>query len=696
LTTALVAFCLAMASALGSGAAQAASAERPLTLVAMDPLASPLACKCVEGYAQRAYEKFGKYLEAKLGRPVKVVFSEDLGKALRGDAGGKADLIVGKRSVVESDARECNLEVRHVAMLTGKDGSTRQHGLFVVRNGDPAKTIADLKGYTILFGPAEEAEKHQAAVEALKAAGIEVSGDLQTRGACSEAALDVVDGDGKLAAVISSYAKPLLEGCGTIKPGELRVVGKTGSVPFVTAFVTGSVDAGQEKAVLDALLSVRDDPAMLVILESKLGFVKPGHEQPAAPEIPGLEIPGLTLPELPGEAAPKATGPPTGSTWPGWRGPNRDGLAPWLPDRFPDKIKMLWRKRLTGSGAAGVAATKDRVIVADKSAAGDADVFRCLDAATGRQLWKLEYPAPGEMDYGNSPRATPLIHDGLVYLLGAFGDLHCVRLDDGKLVWRRNLARDFGARVVTWGYCSSPLLVGDKLIVNPGAPEASVAALNRLTGETVWATPGKPAAYASFIAGRFGGTLQIVGYDADSLGGWDIATGKRLWRLVPDEKGDFNVPTPIDLGGRLLVATENNGTRIYAFDVAGRIVPEPAARFFDLAPDSTTPVVIDGKVYGCWGGMFCLDADAGLQEVWYGQEQAFDDYVSLIGAPGRILVTTTRGELLLLRAGTDRYELISRARIFDEDTEVLSHPALVGKRLYVRDNTTIACVDLQN
>ena len=131
---------------------------------------------------------------------------------------------------------------------------------------------------------------------------------------------------------------------------------------------------------------------------------------------------------------------------------------------------------------------------------------------------------------------------------------------------------------------------------------------------------------------------------------------------------------------------------VYSTDAAGRIIPDPVARHFDLAPDTTTPVVIDDKVYGCWGGLFCLDPNSDLEEVWYGEDEAFDDYASLIGAPGRLLVTTTRGELLLVRAGTDQYDLISRARLFDEDSEVVSHPALVGKRLYVRDNATICCV----
>jgi outer membrane protein assembly factor BamB len=243
--------------------------------------------------------------------------------------------------------------------------------------------------------------------------------------------------------------------------------------------------------------------------------------------------------------------------------------------------------------------------------------------------------------------------------------------------------------------CSSPLLVDDKLIVNPGAKDASLVALDRLNGKLLWRTPGAPVAYASFVLGRFGGKRQIVGYDSLSLGGWDPETGKRLWILVPPSSGDFNVPTPIALEGKLLVATENNGTRLYDFDREGKIIPQPLATFADLAPDSSSPVVVNGRVFGCRGELFCLEA-ADLKHLWSGMDKAFGEHVSLIGSRDRILIISARGELLLVSAGGKQFELISRLQIFDERSEVLSHPALVGNRLYLRDSTSVCCVLLDD
>ena len=109
----------------------------------MDPLAAPLACPCVKGYAQRKYEKLGEYLEKRLDRPVQVVFAEALSRAIRGEAKGRADLIIGKQSLVKADAAELRLPVRPLAMLTGKDGGTTITGLFVVPTADPAQRVAD-------------------------------------------------------------------------------------------------------------------------------------------------------------------------------------------------------------------------------------------------------------------------------------------------------------------------------------------------------------------------------------------------------------------------------------------------------------------------------------------------------------------------------------------------------------------------
>ncbi|HVK09292.1 MAG TPA: PQQ-binding-like beta-propeller repeat protein [Gemmataceae bacterium] len=364
-----------------------------------------------------------------------------------------------------------------------------------------------------------------------------------------------------------------------------------------------------------------------------------------------------------------------------------------MPAKLPAKLTPLWSHDLTAKGLGGVAATADIVIVSDRELGDTTDVWKCLAAATGKELWTVRYPAPGSLDYGNSPRATPVIRDGLVYLAGAFGHVLCVDLATGKTVWEVNTHDEFEpAEKPRWGTSSTPLLVDDKLIVNPGAKDASLAALDAKTGKTLWKAPGRPAGYGSFVLATFGGVRQVVGHDADSLGGWDAATGRRLWQLAPDRAGDFNVPTPIPVGDRLLVSTENNGTRLYAFDAAGKIVAKHVAVHKKLAPDTHTPVVVGDRVFGVWRRLYCLSAD--LKLLWDEADPAFNDYCAIVTDGTRLLIVSRESEFILLDAAARKFDPISRVKLFDDEKGLYSHPAFVGRRAYVRGGSAVVAVDL--
>ena len=269
---------LVAAACLGMQASRQGLAEEPnspLTLIVMDPLAAPLSCPCVEGYAQRDYAVLGKHLEIALGRKVTVVFGESLPVALE-KTKGKADIVIGKQSVVRADAKLAKRAMTAVSQLTDLKGDTQQYGMIVVNKEDPAKVVADLAGYTIIFGPAEADEKRSAAIELLEAASVQIPVDRQKfDNACSDGACKVIDlgPKSKTAAVISSYAQPLLEGCGTIKKGDLRVVGKTAPVPFVTVFVADALDAPTRANLSTALIDAAVHPALLDALESLAGFI---------------------------------------------------------------------------------------------------------------------------------------------------------------------------------------------------------------------------------------------------------------------------------------------------------------------------------------------------------------------------------------------------------------------------------------
>ena len=221
------------------------------------------------------YEILAEHLESHLGRNVKLTFGESLTLALE-RSGGHADIVIGKQSVVRADAAIAKLDVTAISRLTDQKGSTDQCGMIVVNQEDPAKSVDDLAGYTIIFGSADADEKHSAALKLFDDAGIAIPKDQRRIDqACSDGACKVIDlgPTSKTAAVISSYAQPLLEGCGAIKKGDLRVVAKTAPVPFVTVFVASTLGKDERVVLQAALEDVALQPGVLEAMESLIGFM---------------------------------------------------------------------------------------------------------------------------------------------------------------------------------------------------------------------------------------------------------------------------------------------------------------------------------------------------------------------------------------------------------------------------------------
>lgn len=345
------------------------------------------------------------------------------------------------------------------------------------------------------------------------------------------------------------------------------------------------------------------------------------------------------------------------------------------------------------AGLGGIAATDRYVVFGDRDLDDFHDVFRCLKAESGETLWEVQRLGIAALDYGNTPRATPLINGEHVYCQGAHGHLLCIRLEDGEVIWEKNFRDDYPLKKeLPWGYCGSPLLVDGKLIVAPGAADASLIAIKPANGDVIWKTPGDPPSYGSLTAGVLGGVKQIVGHDATTIGGWEIESGKRLWTVEPDAPGDFNVPTPIVIDGQLIITTENNGTRRFAFDDSGRINQDPVAVNRKLSPDMSTPVVVGNRLYCVDTFLYCLNLDDDMAEQWRVRDRSIGDYGAIIASDDRLLVVG-KGELLLL--GTDgNKKVLARQRVFEERVNLYSHPALVGDQIYIRGESSLRCLRL--
>lgn len=657
--------------------------QTPLTLVVMDPLSAPLACDCVKGYAQRKYEKLGEFLQSQLHRPVRVYWAESLTKALEEKTKGSADLIIGKHSVVLADAKEAKIGVEPIAQLTGKDGKTTQTGLFIVRTSDAAKSTKELAGYRILFGPADCDEKSAAPMALLKKSGLPVPNPVETSPSCSDAAKALLEfpSSEKAAAVVSSYAQPLLEGCGSIKKGDVRVIGESAPVPFITAFVNKKLSPESKTAIKEALLKVGEEAALLIGLETEKGFVR--FEDQSDQRTSAIERSDET-PEFGKEE------------WPQFRGPFRNGRVTWLPEKLPTSPHFQWKVKIASEGLGGLAVASDCVIVSGRDPLDQQDLWTCLDSSTGQRRWWLMYPAPGRLDYGNSPRATPLVDRDHAWLLGAFGHLHCVRLTDGEVVWKTAFTARFRTPPLTWGLSNSPLLIGGRLIVQPGGPDASLVALEPMTGDPIWTVPGAEPGHASVVAINQNGEQLLVGCDKVSIGGWKLSTGERLWTIVPRTPGDFNVPTPITYQSGFVVVSENNGARLYVPHHDGSAGFEESAQNQVLSPDSHSPVISGDRLIGIHNGLHCLSLTDHLKSVWRLKDRAFRNYGSLIANDQRVVALTFKSELVLIDVQQPQPVILSRLLLEEDGSDCWSHPALAQRALFVRLGRNICRLNLDD
>jgi len=358
----------------------------------------------------------------------------------------------------------------------------------------------------------------------------------------------------------------------------------------------------------------------------------------------------------------------------------------------------MWRHPLPAQGIGGVSATEDFVVVSSRDSNDKSDWFEVLDAESGLALFKLTYRSESDLDYGNSPRVTPLIVDSRAVCLGAQGQLHCIELETGTVLWKKHLVDDLGGKLPQWGYAVSPILVDRQLIVQPGGLEAGWVALNPDNGNVLWKSKGRQAAYASPIAIEYRGEKQIIGYDAISLGGWSVQNGKRLWEMRPEVPKDFNVPVPIIVQEKICVVTENNGVRVYSLlasegDYKYSLRLEASSDL--LSGDSHSPVRVGNWLVGIDRDLVVLDPLDQLKEVGRFSDVTLQKYCSLLVEDDRVWVCTGNGTQILLRVGENGISELGRFQPLEEQGEIFSHPALCNGVLYLRGPTWLDAYSLR-
>jgi outer membrane protein assembly factor BamB len=389
----------------------------------------------------------------------------------------------------------------------------------------------------------------------------------------------------------------------------------------------------------------------------------------------------------------------TAADWPQFRGPARDGVAKekGLLQSWPDGGPPLaWTAKGLGGGYSSVSVSGDRVYTLGNK--GKESHVVAVSRADGKVLWTSAVgPAGGSLG------CTPTVDGGRVYALGQFGDLVCIDAD-GKKVWGRNLEKEFGGQKGGWNYCESPLVDGDRVIVTPGGPEATMVALDKATGKEVWRCPIKTrhseAGYSSVVVATVGGIRHYVQLFNGGLVGVSL-DGRVLWTFEKLGGNTANVPTPIVMGDHIFssIGYGRGASLLHLTAADGRITVREVYYARELTNKHGGVIQVGDYVYGDTddsGRPYCAEVKTG-KVIW--KRQAEDGTgrgsASVTFADGRLYFHYDNGTVALVDPSPGGYREVGSFTPPRRGGSLWAHPVVCDGRLYVRDGESLHCYDVR-
>ena len=404
--------------------------------------------------------------------------------------------------------------------------------------------------------------------------------------------------------------------------------------------------------------------------------------------------------------------------WPEWRGRGRQGI--WretgILDRFPESgLKAIWRTPVHG-GYTGPSVSHGRVFLTDYK--DGIERALALDEDSGGILWTVEWPASyGRLHYSIGPRATPTVDADRVYVLGALGEMRCLRVTDGSVIWRRDFANDYGAEMPAWGTASAPIVDGNLLIaIVGGRPDAKLVAFDKHSGREVWrALSGEDSepGYSQPVIVENHGRRVLLVWHAGALAALDPSTGDVFWENPYRIRMNTPIATPVVSGPYVLISAFFQGARLFRLDSGGLLWK--ASRESETRPDTlhagvATPVVDGEYIYGicAYGQLRCLRLLTG-EQIWESQgvlrERARNASAFIVKHGDRYFFHTDRGELVMGRLKPEGYEEISRTTVIQPTTDPGSrrelaavnwvHPAFANGHIIVRNDKEVVRFSLR-
>jgi outer membrane protein assembly factor BamB len=389
--------------------------------------------------------------------------------------------------------------------------------------------------------------------------------------------------------------------------------------------------------------------------------------------------------------------------WPQFLGPTRDGASPEAVSPWKGELKPLWKQPVGEAHSSPIVA--DHVVYAFYQPKGkNADALAAFDAKTGERKWEKSYErAEFKPLFGNGPRSTPLVAGGKVFTLGGTGILACWDAKTGEIAWKVDTLKDFDAKNLFFGVSTSPLLVGEHVVVMVGGKGAGLVAFDAKSGKPAWKSTDDPASYSSPVLAKD----QIIVLTGANLLGLS-ETGKQLWAVpfegkVGPKQLIESSATPLVVDDLVVASTVTSGS------IAVRPPREPAGKaeraWFNknLTCYFSTPVVVGEHLYMVNGSatllnpsitLRCVELKSG-KVVWEKKDVGkYHAAVVRCGGPGleRLLMLDDGGVLTLFEANPKDYRELARSKVCGE---TWAHPALVDGHVYLRDGSELVCVPLK-
>ena len=310
----------------------------------------------------------------------------------------------------------------------------------------------------------------------------------------------------------------------------------------------------------------------------------------------------------------------TAKDWNQWQGEQRQGHSPdtGLLKEWPEGgPKRTWLFDNCGKGYSGPSISNGKIFI--MGTREDMTQLICLSEAEGKELWATDVAAVYGNRWGDGPRCTPTVDGEYVYALAGKGDLICAKTSDGSMVWTKNLAKDFGGEVQSWGYTESVLIDGDRLVCTPGGAKGALVALNKTNGDVIWTSAGLTdnAQYSSPIVFEHEGKRQYAQLFMKTLAGVDAENGKLLWKTSFPGRTAV-IPTPIFSDGKVYV-TAGYGVGCKQIKL-GKEDPEVVYENETMMNHHGGVILVDGHLYGHSdykknGGWTCQNFQTG-ESVW--------------------------------------------------------------------------------